>query len=142
MEGFQKFKFVFVFLQLTRPSTTTTEFDYIPTFKTDFMPELGLTSLFENLEQPNNDFKSMSTTFKYSPEPEKEEPKRIKTFSISRPKLSKTPKYSNKNTPKLKIADPEKPISHSPGKPIKFKNMGRTKLSTYAPVVCYPLYCF
>ena len=132
------------FLQLTRPSTTTTEFDYIPTFKNDFMPELGLTSLFENLEQPENDFKSMSsTTFQYSPEPEKEEPtKKIKKFSISRPKLSKkTPKYTSSNsntTPKPKKAESSEKSSFqsAKGRPIKLKNMGRTKLSTYAPVVC------
>ena len=109
------------------------------------MPELGLTSLFENLEQPsNNDFKSMSTTFKYSPEPEREveQPKKIvKKFSISRPKLSKTPKYSsnnNNNNSTPKFRNPEG--QPAKGKPIKIKNVGRTKLSTYAPVVCNHLF--
>ena len=131
-------------------STTLETFPMLPTiggfdgFNNDFMPELGLTSLFD-LDQSREIQKTSFKPTESMKQPEDEqiieiqEPENTrKTFSISRPRLVKensdpppTRKQFGISKPKLAEADAKGTYV----KPNKIKKMSRTKLSTYPPTL-------
>lgn len=122
----------------TRRTTTVTTEDVpiLPTlgfngFKNEFMPELGLTTLFDL--DPMDDRKS-SSTFKSTETEDQDE----STTTLQRPRYSSTPRNVEEPKKNFNLLKPKLKSVPKVGKPIKpgkMKKISRTKLSTYAPKV-------